>query len=115
MISELTGINSKNLPCLRILDLHANQLQTLSGLHLPTLQRLYLASNRITQCDGIQGLVQLTTLHLRNNLVSTLDAFTPSLKALQYINLRGNGVETISEVSKLKSLPLLRALVLDGQ
>ena len=114
-ITELSGLNNSNLPCLRILDVHANRVRNITGLQLPTLQKLYLASNKLAHCDGIQGLHQLTTLHLRDNPISTLDGFVPSLAALQYINLRSAAVEEPSELAKLKCLPMLRALVLTGQ
>ena len=52
---------------------------------------------------------------MRDNQIATLDGFAPSLAVLQYLNLRGNVVENMSEVTKLKCLPLLKALVLDGE
>lgn len=113
-ITELTGLNNSNLPCLRILDLHANKLTNIAGLQLPTLLKLYLASNQLTQCDGLQCLHQLHTLHLRENSITALDGFAPSLVALQYLNLRACAIENLSELSKLKCLPLLRALTLAG-
>lgn len=114
-IASLTGLNNSNLPCLRILDLHGNQLESITTLQLPTLQKLYLAANKLTCCDGIQGLHQLTTLHLRDNPIATLDGFAPSMAALQYLNLRSAAIEESSELTKLKCLPMLRALVLTGE
>lgn len=114
-ITKLIGLEANNLPCLRILDLHANRLTGIAGIHLPTLHKLYVASNKLTQCDGIQRLHQLSTLHVRENPITSLDGFIPSLGALQYLNLRANSIENMSELAKLKCLPLLRALVLTGQ
>ena len=111
-ISALTQLDQAHL--LRVLDLHSNKLDSTAGLHLPTLQKLYLASNKLTQCDGLQQLHQLTTLHLRDNEIATLDGFAPSQAALQYINLRANAVQDMAELQKLKCLPLLRGLVLAG-
>lgn len=111
-ITGLAGLDTNNLPCLRILDLHNNQLENLSGIHIPTLQKLYAASNKITRCDGIQGLHQLTTLHVRENMITSLDGFVPSLGALMYLNLRSNSLENFSDLTKLKCLPLLQTLVL---
>ncbi len=108
-------MDANNLPCLRVLDLHANRLTSLAGIHIPTLHKLYAASNKLTQCDGIQSLHQLTTLHVRENQIASLDGFVPSLGALQYLNLRANLVENPSQLTKLKCLPLLRAVVLAGQ
>ena len=73
---------------MRSLDLHNNQLTSTAGIRLPTLQKLYLASNKLTQLEGLEPLKQLTTLHLRDNQISTLDGFAPSMEALQYLNLR---------------------------
>ena len=87
-ISELCGLTVKNLPCLRSLDLHNNELTSTVGIKLPTLQKLYLAANKLTHLDGLEQLKQLTTLHLRDNHISTLDGFAPSMDGLQYLNLR---------------------------
>jgi Leucine-rich repeat (LRR) protein len=97
------------------LDLHANKLTSLTGIHLPTLQKLYVASNKLNNCDGIQGLQQLTTLHMRENSITSLNGFVPSLGALQYLNFRANSLEDVAELGNLRCLPLLRALVLAGQ
>ena len=113
-ITELMGLNISNLPCLNFLDLHANQLASIAGILLPTLQKLYVASNKLTRCDGIQGLHQLTTLHMRDNQITSLDGFVTNLGALQTLNIRANAIENLSEITKLKCLPLLRALVLAG-
>ncbi|KAK5894728.1 hypothetical protein CesoFtcFv8_011395 [Champsocephalus esox] len=55
---------------------------------------------------------RLTTLHLRDNQLETLDGLSPNMKCLQYQNVRGNA---ILEENALKSLALvsktLRALV----
>lgn len=38
--------------------------------------------------EGLSGLRQLTTLHARDNQVALLEGLTPSMAALQYLNLR---------------------------
>lgn len=89
--------------------------------------------HRLTGVDGLGQLRQLTTLHLRENRVASLDGFSPSMEALQYLNLRyhgnltqwptmsldysmlcsrSNSVSELSEVGKLGCLPMLRALIL---
>ena len=87
-IKELNGLTRQNLPSLRSLDLHGNELSSINSLHVPTLRQLFLASNSLTNIDGLGGLPQLTTLHLRNNQIALLDGFTSDLESLQYINLR---------------------------
>ncbi|XP_011409661.1 PREDICTED: leucine-rich repeat-containing protein 23-like [Amphimedon queenslandica] len=111
-IRELTGLTRQNLPSLRSLDLHGNELSSIQNLHIPTLRQLFLASNNLSSIDGLSGLPQLTTLHLRNNHIATLDGFTSDLESLQYINMRTNKIAELSEVDKLKCLPYLRALSL---
>ena len=54
-IEELTGFDSDHFPCLRLLDLHGNKLTSVAGLQLPTLQRLYLASNSLSKCERERG------------------------------------------------------------
>lgn len=87
-IAEVSGLTQQTLPSLQVLDLHGNQLSSTAGLQLPSLQRLYLASNKLTAVEGLGALRQLTTLHLRDNQVSSLEGLPPSMEALQYLNLR---------------------------
>jgi len=81
-------MTQRTLPSLRVLDLHGNQLSSTTGLQLPSLQRLYLASNQLAGLEGLGTLRQLTTLHLRENKLSSLSGLPPSMEALQYLNLR---------------------------
>eukprot|EP00731_Ephydatia_muelleri_P015287 Em0008g1007a len=111
-ITQLEGLNQQNLPSLQFLDLHDNQLPSSAGIHLPSLEKLYLASNKLTRVEGLEGLCKMTTLHLRQNQIATLDGFAPTMESLQYINLRGNAVAELPEIKKLATLPFLRALVL---
>ena len=46
------------------------------------------AANKITRLEGLDKLVHLATLHLRDNQIDTLDGFAPEMKNLQYVNLR---------------------------
>ena len=73
------------------------------------------AANEITKLEDLQDLSRLTTLHLRDNKVGTLDGFSENMKQLQYVNLRANEVTDPEELKKLAVLPMLRALVLLGR
>ncbi|NXL94662.1 LRC23 protein, partial [Alectura lathami] len=103
---------SQALPSLHILELRGNKLESTAGLSLPRLKNLYLAQNAIRSLEGLEALEQLTTLHLRDNELQTLDGFSSCMKRLQYLNLRNNGISSFQEVAKLQVLPMLQALVL---
>ncbi|EDV23950.1 Leucine-rich repeat-containing protein 23 [Trichoplax sp. H2] len=111
-IVDVRGLDQQKLAKLQTLELRANKLTSVEHLTLPKLKNLYLAANLIDNLNGIDKLVQLRTLHMRDNAIKSLDGFTDNMKHLQYINLRGTNIDDIKEVSKLKCLPLLRAVVL---
>ncbi|XP_010114510.1 PREDICTED: leucine-rich repeat-containing protein 23, partial [Chlamydotis macqueenii] len=111
-IQTALGLSHGQLFSLQILELRGNKLESTAGLSLPKLKNLYLAQNAIRSLEGLEGLGQLTTLHLRDNQLGTLDGFCSSMKCLQYLNLRNNGISNLQEVTKLQVLPMLQALVL---
>ncbi|NXT87682.1 LRC23 protein, partial [Anhinga rufa] len=111
-IQTALGLSHGQLFNLQILELRGNMLKSTAGLNLPKLKNLYLAQNAIRSLEGLEGLGQLTKLHLRDNQLETLDGFCSSMKYLQYLNLRNNGISSFQEVAKLQVLPMLQALVL---
>ncbi|XP_060618585.1 leucine-rich repeat-containing protein 23 isoform X1 [Anolis sagrei] len=111
-IENVTGLDPEILSNLHTVELRGNNLKSTTGLDLPKLKNLYLAQNSITQLEGLTELGQLTTLHLRDNQLETLDGFSEDMKSLQYLNLRGNAISQMQELAKLLVLPMLRALVL---
>ncbi|NXN31555.1 LRC23 protein, partial [Nycticryphes semicollaris] len=111
-IQTALGLSHGQLFSLQTLELRGNTLESTAGLSLPKLRNLYLAQNAIQSLEGLEGLGQLTTLHLRDNKLKTLDGFCSSMKCLQYLNLRNNGISSIQEVGKLQVLPMLQTLVL---
>ncbi|NXL06774.1 LRC23 protein, partial [Mesembrinibis cayennensis] len=111
-IQTALGLSHGQLFNLQILELRGNALESTAGLSLPKLKNLYLAQNAIRRLEGLEGLGQLSTLHLRDNQLETLDGFCGSMKSLQYLNLRNNGISSLQEVAKLQVLPMLQALVL---
>ena len=48
-ITELVGLDQQHLPSLQLLDLHDNQLSSVAGILLPSLRKLYLASNKLSE------------------------------------------------------------------
>ncbi|XP_065061011.1 leucine-rich repeat-containing protein 23-like [Rhopilema esculentum] len=111
-IIEVTGLNPKRLARLKTLELRSNKLISTKGIELPNLTRLYLAANKIRSLEGLPTLNHLVFLHLRGNSIEKLDGFSEEMANLQYLNLRQNNISELSEVTKLKCLPMLRALVL---
>ncbi|XP_055962848.1 leucine-rich repeat-containing protein 23 [Sorex fumeus] len=111
-IQALTSLDSQKLQNLQTLELRGNQLTSTLGINLPKLKNLFLAQNQLIKVEGLENLSNLTTLHLRDNMIETLNGFSKEMKSLQYINLRGNMVSDLSELAKLRELPKLRALVL---
>lgn len=87
-ITEVQGLVRENLPMLRVLDLHANQLTSTAGICIPTLRQLYLATNKLKGVQGLEALPQLTTLHVRENQIAQLNGFSSALESLQYFNVR---------------------------
>lgn len=112
MITSLLGMDFRKLMSLHTLELRGNQLETTAGLYLPNLRSLYLAQNTLRRLEGLEVLVNLTTLHLRDNQLEALDGFSEHMRALQYVNIRGNLVADVKEMAKLQCLPMLRALLL---
>ncbi|XP_032535866.1 leucine-rich repeat-containing protein 23 [Chiroxiphia lanceolata] len=111
-IQTMLGLSKDQLFSLEVLELRGNKLKTTAGLSLPKLKKLYLAQTNIRSLEGLEGLEQLETLHLRDNKLEILDGFSSSMKCLQYLNLRNNGISSFQEVEKLQVLPTLQALVL---
>ncbi|NXK89426.1 LRC23 protein, partial [Formicarius rufipectus] len=111
-IQTMLGLSQDKLFNLQVLELRGNKLKNTAGLSLPNLKKLYLADTNIYSLEGLEGLEQLETLHLRDNKLETLDGFSSSMKCLQYINLRNNGISSFQEVEKLQVLPTLQTLVL---
>lgn len=46
------------------------------------------AQNVIKRLEGLEKLENLTTLHLRDNELDSLDGLNPNMKSLQYLNVR---------------------------
>lgn len=42
----------------------------------------------IKRLEGLERLERLTTLHLRDNQLNTLDGLSPNMKCLLYLNIR---------------------------
>uniref|UniRef100_A0A8C5LFG2 Leucine-rich repeat-containing protein 23 n=1 Tax=Jaculus jaculus TaxID=51337 RepID=A0A8C5LFG2_JACJA len=111
-IRFVTGLDPQKLNSLQTLELRGNQIESTQGLNLPKLKSLFLAQNMLKNVEGLENLSNLTTLHLRDNQITTLSGFSKEMSSLQYLNLRGNMVADLGELAKLRDLPKLRALIL---
>ncbi|XP_036447738.1 leucine-rich repeat-containing protein 23 [Colossoma macropomum] len=112
-IQRVFGLEYHRLTNLVTLELRGNRLETTDGIYLPNLRRLYLAQNKIKRLEGLEKLERLTILHLRDNQLETLDGISPSMKSLQYLNVRGNLVSSQQALQSLMGvMHTLRALVL---
>ncbi|NXG21193.1 LRC23 protein, partial [Grallaria varia] len=111
-IQTMLGLSQDKLFSLQVLELRGNKLKSTAGLNLPKLKKLYLAQTNTCSLEGLEGLKQLESLHLRDNKLETLDGFASSMKCLKYLNLRNNGISSFQEVGKLQVLPMLQELVL---
>ncbi|XP_013182178.1 PREDICTED: leucine-rich repeat-containing protein 23-like [Papilio xuthus] len=113
--NEIEKIDFRDrMPTLRCLDFRYNRISDISNLNFPNLDSLYLAGNKITSLVGIESLVNLRILHVRNNPIKLLNGFIPDQTKLQYINLRNCKVTTMTQVKKLQCLPALEIIVLKG-
>ncbi|KAK0142254.1 Leucine-rich repeat-containing protein 23 [Merluccius polli] len=111
-IQRVHGLHYGHLTNLVTLELRGNRLDTTDGIYLPNLRRLYLAQNVIKRLEGLERLERLTTLHLRDNQLETLDGISPSMTSLQYLNVRGNLIDSQKALQSLVPLSsTLRALV----
>ncbi|XP_061075381.1 leucine-rich repeat-containing protein 23 isoform X1 [Conger conger] len=112
-IERVTGLEYSRLTNLVTLELRGNRLESTDGIYLPNLRKLYLAQNGIKRLEGLDRLEHLTTLHLRDNQLETLDGINSNMKALQYLNIRGNQVSSPRAlVSLVEVMNTLKSLVL---
>lgn len=91
------------MPNLKCLDFRYNVIGELPlTMDFSKLDSLYLAGNKIKSLLGIEKLVNLRVLHVRNNPIKHLNGFVPELATLQYLNMRNCKVATLKQVKKLR-------------
>jgi len=80
---------------------------------LPHLRRLTLHNNQLTTPQGLPNLPQLKALHLGHNQLTTLQHL-PKLPKLQQIWLDGNQLTTLQGLPNLQQLPKLQQIWFRG-
>ncbi|XP_057685808.1 leucine-rich repeat-containing protein 23 isoform X2 [Corythoichthys intestinalis] len=118
-IERLNGLESCLFSKLGTLELRGNRLTSTNGINLPNLERLYLAQNAITSLEGLEKLERLTTLHLRDNKLGTLEGLNANMKCLQYLNVSNDFLDetclrALELVSKTLRVLILSENPLDG-
>lgn len=97
-----------NLPNLKELYLHRNQIRKIDGLEgCPRLKKLWLFQNQITDISGLEAVPDLEELWLQANEIRSLSGIemNPNLTNL---GLAGNRIQDLREVRKLIALTRLK-------
>lgn len=96
--SNIVDISSlSNLNNLSILDLNNNNITDISPLgNLKNLESLSLANNNITDISVIKNFNKLMELDLSNNKIVVNDDSFTDLVELQSLNLKGNGLSSLT-------------------
>ncbi|KAF9408839.1 hypothetical protein HW555_011613 [Spodoptera exigua] len=124
--NKLSSAELKPMKYLQVIIFNNNQITSVADVHQEQLSTLELGFNKITKIDfkskmnkiktlaGIELLVNLRILHVRNNPIRYLDGFNEDQGKLQYINLRNCQVATLRQVKKMKVLKALDTLIMKG-
>ncbi|KAI9342893.1 hypothetical protein BDR26DRAFT_858945 [Obelidium mucronatum] len=107
--NKLTELKLPEFEELLHLEARGNKISTTKGLNARKLEKLYLANNQLTSID-LDDKASLQQLHLRDNKITSLDGLNESHKALSYINLRNNLIESLDDIWRLANLPNLKVL-----
>jgi len=102
-----------NLPNLRQLYLHRNELTSLKGLSgVPRLQKLWIFQNKLTSLKEVHALPELTCLWAQANQIKNLNG-VQLCSELNELCLAGNPISDFVEIKRLKKLKSLTSLSLN--
>lgn len=88
---------------LQSLCLHGNNISRISSLqHLTGLQELNLSSNAIAVIEGLEHLARLTSLNLATNKLRAVGPGLASLLSLERLNLSYNSISDIAGLASLQ-------------
>ncbi|XP_004483618.2 centriolin isoform X1 [Dasypus novemcinctus] len=99
---------------LEVLNLSCNLIGKIEKLDkLLKLRELNLSYNKISKIEGIENMCNLQKLNLAGNEIEHIPVWLgKKLRSLQVLNLKGNKLSSLQDVSKLKLLPDLTSLIL---
>jgi len=108
-------------PNLQYLNLHGNSISRIADnafAGLEKLQALYLGQNKLTtlsqdklpKISFLDKLINLKTLCLEGNEITTINPFTETLKNLEELYLFGNQIKELNDISVFKNLEQLKVL-----
>jgi protein phosphatase 1 regulatory subunit 7 len=99
-----------NLPNLKELFLHRNQLASLEGLTgCPRLTKLWVFQNKLTNLLGLHALPELEELWIQGNKIERLNGLE-MLPELQELALAGNPISDFAQLRKVKFLKKVKSL-----
>ncbi|KAK6626521.1 hypothetical protein RUM44_008994 [Polyplax serrata] len=115
-ISKIQGLHE--LRYLRHLDLSHNKIERFENLSNLRLTDLNLEYNLISKFEvetglGMKTMPYLTNLYLNNNLISNLE-FLQDVYHLKKLDLQGNNISDLVQLTHMKHLKNLRYLDLSG-
>mmetsp|Transcript_42998 Transcript_42998/g.93626 ORF Transcript_42998/g.93626 Transcript_42998/m.93626 type:complete len:638 (-) Transcript_42998:109-2022(-) len=123
-VSEISAEQFRGLGHLDELRLAGNRLRSLSflagvsgGAALPSLSTLDVAGNQLSakELQGLPTMAQLTELSLAENRIAALPAKAVTCwPAVEILDLSGNGLSNLEDISALKPMSALRELLLEG-
>ncbi len=105
---NITTMENLDLPQLRELYLHRNQITKISGLHgCPQLTKLWLCQNEINDIANLNEVPELEECWLQANQIQSLNGLQ-YCSQLKILMLAGNPISELKEVQKLISCPRIQ-------
>ncbi|XP_062619612.1 leucine-rich repeat-containing protein 9-like isoform X3 [Saccostrea cucullata] len=95
------------------LFLYGNEISKIENIsHLTHLEVLFLNNNRIKNIENLEKLRMLHTLNLAENQIDKIGHFLDANHKLADLNLSGNPISSLRELTHLMRLPVLLSLSL---
>ncbi|XP_066903753.1 leucine-rich repeat-containing protein 23 [Halyomorpha halys] len=113
-IKKITNLTKRYFPKLKFLSMSINQISSLRFPWSNNLVYLYLGYNNIRSLEGLDGLYKLRVLHLRGNLIMSINHLTTDLICLEYLNLRDNKIADLRCIEYLTRFEYLSELIVTG-